>query len=69
MTLLTIYIIGYVLTMVLIFIDNKHTREKTDIADALVTSLFSWFTVIIFLASVIDGRYDINRINKWFMRE
>jgi predicted membrane channel-forming protein YqfA (hemolysin III family) len=69
MTLFLIYVIGYVLTVVLIFIDNNYSHTKTSFPDALLVSLFSWLTVIIFFVSVINEKYNIDKLNKWFMRE
>jgi predicted membrane channel-forming protein YqfA (hemolysin III family) len=69
MTLFLIYLVGYILTMVLIFIDNNYSHTKTSFPDALLVSMFSWLTAIIFFVSVINGKYNIEKLNKWFMRE
>ena len=69
MTFFLIYLVGYALTMVLIFIDNNYSHTKTSFSDALLVSMFSWLTAIIFFVSVINGKYNIDKLNKWFMRE
>ena len=69
MTLFLIYLVGYALTMVLIFIDNNYSHTKTSFLDALLVSMFSWLTAVIFFVSVINGKYNIEKLNKWFMRE
>ena len=65
-----IYAIGYVLSIIMVFIDNRVGDDpKIDFQEALVISMFSWATVIVFISLIINLKCKNTKLNKWFRGE
>jgi len=73
LTIFMCYIIGYVLSIILIFLNNRVKRGSFAVFigfnEALIMSLFSWISVIYFIGCIICALFSkINNtwFDKWF---
>jgi hypothetical protein len=64
-----IYLLGYVSSLTLCYVNNRREYEKTDLDVAMFISLFSWLTVVILLCNTAYSSDRFWRLNKRFKGE
>ena len=63
---LLIYLLGFLVTLFLVFLENRYNYEDTSFKTAIIAAIFSWGMVIVYLIIKLDQLSLYHRLDSWF---
>lgn len=63
---LLIYLLGFLVTLFLVFLENKYNYESASFKTAIIAAIFSWGMVIVYLIIKLDQMSLYQKFDSWF---